>query len=215
MRRIVRVTEVLNWVDKGDRAKDKPVSKSVQAIGDRGTAIHRYLSDKLKQRCQVEVSEDCIDGVEAGEQWLSLNDWVQKDLRQVEERMYWPVADFDLSGQPDVIAGTTLIDWKTGKEWWWHRWQANAYAHMFNQLNPGTPPLDTCLIVYLNPTTGQWVEKKTPFSLMIADAVRGLAIAYKERRYGDNGTADAEDGTGKVVDSTEILDDRAWGDREV
>ena len=211
---IVRVTEVLRWAEAGDAKHMKPVPPRVAVLGENGTGVHDLIQFRLYNSPVGDVADKLKLGLRAWNDWAELNPWIFES-GLVEQTVTQDMGGWAIKGKWDCSVVPRMLDWKTGKPYWWHRWQVNKYANLHNIHFPTDPPITEVVLLYLNMQTGQWVEHKWPYSDNLTVAFDGLAVAYKERRYGDNGTADGEDGTGKVVDSTEILDDRAWGNREV
>jgi CRISPR/Cas system-associated exonuclease Cas4 (RecB family) len=130
---MIRVTELLRWSGEAEPIPDYP---HVRKAMERGTAVHD-MSLNLEDRLDLQPDKPVEDYINELPEWIRgyanavrrFNEdyrprWIEKELRKVD-------IELGISGCPDRICvideKVSLIDYKTGNNYPWHRLQLALY----------------------------------------------------------------------------------------
>lgn len=187
---MIRVTEVLDWVSRGEllewrgRVGNTEANRISKSAAKRGTETHGAISALLtNKRIPKLKSEEAKLAYSAWLEWWKLQD-LQGD-RTVEVRL--TNEKYGITGQPDFHVPGELFDWKVSKypKWTW-AWQCNAYLWLMGQTQ------GVYRIIQLHPELGTWNEHKGSYSQERADAFLGLVSAYRQWKK-DTGKEEEKD----------------------
>ena len=199
----VRVTEVIDWVSRGEllewrgRVGNTEANRVSKAALKRGTEVHEAVSSMLMNQTAAKLkSEESKLAFGAWLEWWKLQNL--EGTRTVEVRI--TNEEYGITGQPDFHTENELFDWKVSKrpKWTWG-WQCNAYLWLLGRLN------GKYRIVQLHPELGTWDEHKGIYSQDRMDAFLGLVKAYRQWKEDTNAAADREiEADQKVAGSEDI-----------
>ena len=196
---IVSVTEVLDWVSKGEfsewrgKVGNTEANRICKAAMKRGTETHLAISSLLTNKKVPKLkSEESVLAYRAWMEWWNLQNL--QGSRTVEVRL--TNEEYGITGQPDFHVESELFDWKVSKwpKWSWH-WQCNMYLWLLGRRD------GKYRVIQLHPELGSWNEHKGSYSEDRTEAFLGLVHAYRQWRKD----------TGNVIADREIETNQALG----
>ena len=206
---MIRVTEVLDWVDNKELAKwrgkvgNKAADKRGRDTAKWGTAVHELIGRTLKgEKVRTPKTFEVAQAYKAFASWLKLNEQVGLGNMWAEETLL--DEERGLQGTPDLFTSLEGFDWKTGWPNWKHIWQLNEYTYLHNLIRP-TFCVNACRVVYLSRDTGMFKEAAFTYSERIHQRYDGLLLAYKESLNGDSYFAERKVGGNQEVAGSEDI----------
>lgn len=207
---MIRVTEVLDWVDGKELARwrgkvgNRAADKRGRETAKRGTTVHELICRTLKgEKVRPPKAFEVAQAYKAWLEWYRLNEQVSIGNAWMEETLV--DEERGLQGTPDLFTSLEGFDWKTGWPSWKHIWQLNEYAYLHNLVRPNFR-VNACRVVYLSPETGMFRETAFLYSERIHLRYDGLLLAYKESLNGDAYFTQREVTSDEAVGGSEVPD---------